>query len=53
MEQVFPAGNLQKSFKQEQERGFNIEFVKDVKENFVHSINQTMMRINLASNEAR
>ena len=51
MEQVFPAGNFANKFlKQEQERGFNIEFVKDVKGNALsYSINQTMMRINLAS----
>ncbi len=51
MEQVFPAGNFSNKFlKQEQERGFNIEFVKDVKGNALsYSINQTMMRINLAS----
>ena len=51
MEQVFPAGNFANKFlKQEQERGFNIEFVKDVKGNpLSYSINQTMMRINLAS----
>jgi hypothetical protein len=51
MEQVFPAGNFANKFlKQEQERGFNIEFVKDVKGNALsYSINQTMMRINLAT----
>ncbi|RDI54736.1 M1 family metallopeptidase [Flavobacterium glaciei] len=51
MEQVFPAGNFVNKFlKQEQERGFNIEFVKDVKGNpLSYSINQTMMRINLAT----
>ena len=51
IEQVFPAGNFANKFlKQEQERGFNIEFVKDVKGNALsYSINQTMMRINLAS----
>ena len=51
MEQVFPAGNFANKFlKQEQERGFNIEFVKDAKGNpLSYSINQTMMRINLAS----
>ncbi|MDI5896880.1 M1 family metallopeptidase [Flavobacterium yafengii] len=51
MEQVFPAGNFANKFlKQEQERGFNIEFVKDVKGNpLSYSINQTMMRINLAT----
>ena len=50
MEQVFPAGNFANKFlKQEQERGFNIEFVKDAKGNpLSYSINQTMMRINLA-----
>ncbi|MFV8371119.1 M1 family metallopeptidase [Flavobacterium sp. LB2P74] len=51
MEQVFPAGNFANKFlKQEQERGFNIELVKDVKGNpLSYSINQTMMRINLAT----
>ena len=51
MEQVFPAGNFANKFlKQEQERGFNIEFVKDVKGNpLSYTINQTMMRINLAT----
>ncbi|MFV8353134.1 M1 family metallopeptidase [Flavobacterium sp. XS2P14] len=51
IEQVFPAVNFANKFlKQEQERGFNIEFVKDVKGNALsYSINQTMMRINLAS----
>ncbi len=51
MEQVFPAGNFANKFlKQEQERGFNIEFVKDAKGNpLSYSINQTMMRINLAT----
>lgn len=51
MEQVFPAGNFANKFlKQEQERGFNIEFVKDVKGNALsYSINQTMMRINLVT----
>ena len=51
MEQVFPAGNFANKFlKQEQERGFNIELVKDIKGNpLSYSINQTMMRINLAS----
>ena len=51
MEQVFPAGNFANKFlKQEQERGFNIEFVKDVKGNpLSYSINQTMMRINLST----
>ena len=51
MEQVFPAGNFANKFlKQEQERGFNIDFVKDVKGNALsYSINQTMMRINLAT----
>ncbi|MFV8365075.1 M1 family metallopeptidase [Flavobacterium sp. XS1P27] len=51
MEQVFPAGNFANKFlKQEQERGFNIEFVKDVKGNpLSYSINQTMMRINLSA----
>ena len=51
MEQVFPAGNFANKFlKQEQERGFNIEFVKDIKGNALsYSINQTMMRINLAT----
>jgi hypothetical protein len=51
MEQVFPAVNFANKFlKQEQERGFNIEFVKDVKGNpLSYSINQTMMRINLVT----
>lgn len=51
MEQVFPAGNFANKFlKPEQERGFNIEFVKDAKGNpLSYSINQTMMRINLAT----
>ncbi|MBC7747316.1 MAG: M1 family metallopeptidase [Methylotenera sp.] len=49
MEQVFPAGNFANKFlKQELERGFNIEFVKDAKGNpLSYTINQTMMRINL------
>ncbi|TDE47159.1 M1 family peptidase [Flavobacterium rhamnosiphilum] len=51
MEQVFPAGNFANKFlKPELERGFNIEFVKDVKGNpLSYSINQTMMRINLVT----
>ena len=51
MEQVFPAGNFANKFlKPEQERGFNIELVKDVKGNpLSYSINQTMMRINLVT----
>ena len=51
MEQVFPAGNFaNKFFKQELERGFNIEFVKDAKGNpLSYTINETMMRINLAT----
>ena len=51
MEQVFPAGNFANKFlKQDLERGFNIEFVKDVKGNpLSYTINQTMMRINLAT----
>ncbi|RTY71334.1 M1 family metallopeptidase [Flavobacterium sp. LB2P53] len=49
MEQVFPAGNFTNKFlKQELERGFNIDFVKDAKGNpLSFTINQTMMRINL------
>ncbi|RBN50403.1 M1 family metallopeptidase [Flavobacterium psychrolimnae] len=51
MEQVFPAGGFANKFlKQELERGFNIEFVKDAKGNSLsYTINQTMMRINLAT----
>lgn len=51
MEQVFPAGNFANKFlKQELERGFNIEFVKDAKGNSLsYTINQTMMRINLTT----
>ncbi|TDD78695.1 M1 family metallopeptidase [Flavobacterium caseinilyticum] len=51
MEQVFPAGGFANKFlKQELERGFNIEFVKDAKGNpLSYTINQTMMRINLAT----
>ncbi|MGO4906134.1 M1 family metallopeptidase [Flavobacterium sp. W20_MBD1_R3] len=49
MEQVFPAGNFTNKFlKQELERGFNIDFVRDTKGNpLSFTINQTMMRINL------
>ena len=51
MEQVFPAGGFANKFlKEELERGFNIEFVKDAKGNSLsYTINQTMMRINLAT----
>ncbi|RKS95316.1 hypothetical protein BC952_0983 [Flavobacterium limicola] len=51
MEQVFPAGGFANKFlKQELDRGFNIEFVKDAKGNSLsYTINQTMMRINLAT----
>jgi hypothetical protein len=52
--ELFPAGNFANKFlKQEQERGFNIEFVGCKGNLLSHSINQTMMRIDLASNEAR
>jgi hypothetical protein len=51
MEQVFPAGSFATKFlKEPAERGFNIEQVKDAKGNpLSYTINQTMMRINLAS----
>ena len=49
MEQTFPASNFANKFlKKGLDRGFNIEYVKDVKGNpMSYSINQTMMRINL------
>ncbi|MEC5165192.1 hypothetical protein RCH18_000917 [Flavobacterium sp. PL11] len=49
MEQVFPAANFANKFlKQDLERGFNIESVKDIKGNpLSYTINETMMRINL------
>jgi len=48
-EQVFTANKFANKFlKQELERGFNIEYVKDSKGNELsYTINQTMMRINL------
>ena len=51
MEQVLPAATFSNKFlKQDLERGFNIESVKDVKGNALsYTINQTMMRINLVS----
>ena len=51
MEQVLPAATFSNKFlKQDLERGFNIESVKDVKGNTMsYTINQTMMRINLVS----
>ena len=51
MDQVLPVGNFANKFlKEELERGFNIEFVKDAKGNpLSYTINQTMMRINLVS----
>jgi Peptidase family M1 domain len=51
IEQVFtPAKFSDKFFKPELERGFNIEYVKDAKGNALsYTINQTMMRINLAT----
>jgi hypothetical protein len=51
MEQVLPAATFSNKFlKQDLERGFNIESVKDVKGNpLSYTINQTMMRINLVS----
>ena len=51
MEQVLPAATFSNKFlKQDLERGFNIESVKDVKGNTLsYTINQTMMRINLVS----
>lgn len=51
MEQTFPANNFTNKFlKQDLERGFNIEYVKDVKgAPLSYTINHTMMRINLAT----
>ncbi|WP_291099043.1 MULTISPECIES: M1 family metallopeptidase [unclassified Flavobacterium] len=51
MEQTFPASNFANKFlKKGLDRGFNIEYVKDAKGNpMSYSINQTMMRINLAA----
>ena len=51
MEQVFPVGNFANKFlKEELERGFNIESVKDAKGNpLSYTINHTMMRINLVT----
>lgn len=51
MEQTFPASNFTNKFlKQDLERGFNIEYVKDVKgAPLSYTINHTMMRINLAT----
>ena len=51
MEQVLPAATFSNKFlKQDLERGFNIESVKDVKGNALsYTINQTMMRINLVT----
>jgi methionine-rich copper-binding protein CopC len=48
--QVFQREVLLLNFKEPAERGFNIEQVKDTKGNpLSYTINQTMMRINLAS----
>ncbi len=51
MEQVLPVGNFANKFlKEELERGFNIESVKDAKGNpLSYTINHTMMRINLVT----
>ena len=51
MEQVFPAANFANKFlKQDLERGFNIESVKDVTgKPLSYTINHTMMRINLVT----
>ena len=51
MEQVFPAANFANKFlKQDLERGFNIESVKDVAgKPLSYTINNTMMRINLVT----
>ena len=51
MEQTFPASKFTNKFlKQDLERGFNIEYVKDIKgAPLSYTINHTMMRINLAS----
>ena len=51
MEQVFPTANFANKFlKQDLERGFNIESVKDVMgKPLSYTINHTMMRINLVT----
>lgn len=51
IEQTFPASNFTNKFlKQDLERGFNIEHVKDAKGGpLSYTINHTMMRINLAT----
>ncbi|EIA09075.1 M1 family metallopeptidase [Flavobacterium frigoris] len=51
MDQTFPASNFANKFlKKDADRGFNIEYVKDVKGNAMsYTVNQTMMRINLAT----
>jgi hypothetical protein len=51
IDQTFPASNFANKFlKKGLDRGFNIEYVKDAKGNAMsYTINQTMMRINLAS----
>ncbi|CAM3976823.1 M1 family metallopeptidase [Flavobacterium weaverense] len=51
MEQVFPASNFANKFlKQDLDRGFNIESVKDIKGSpLSYTINHTMMRINLVT----
>lgn len=51
IEQVFPPEKFTNKFlKKDLERGFNIEYVKDAKgAPLSYTINQTMMRINLAS----
>ncbi|MDG1871165.1 MAG: M1 family metallopeptidase [Flavobacterium sp.] len=51
IEQTFPASNFTNKFlKQDLERGFNIEHVKDAKgAPLSYTINHTMMRINLAT----
>ncbi|WP_281323289.1 M1 family metallopeptidase [Flavobacterium aestivum] len=51
IEQVLPVAKFANEYlKQELERGFNIEYVKDAKGSpMSYTINQTMMRINLAT----
>ncbi len=51
LEQTFPANNFTNKFlKQDLERGFNIEYVKDAKgAPLSYTINHTMMRINLVT----
>lgn len=51
IEQVLPAEKFANEYLQQgMERGFNIEYVKDVKGNpLSYTINQTMMRINLVT----